>query len=153
MPILGLFCKKALIGLTKRPKLGLFSHDPLSTYTGGPKKSHFGGPGGSGCGRVGLFCPFWLFLGLIRHLEPILGLAWASLTLISIIAHSLGPLGGTRGVRGGQQICFIYFLKLHEMARKYNENFFGPPLHPQNGHFWSQILNFGGHFRHLLGVS
>ena len=39
------------------------------------------------------------------------------------------------------------------MARKLNENFFGPPFHPQNGHFWSQILNFGSHFRHLLGVS
>ena len=99
MPILGLFCKKALIGLTKRPKLGIFSHDPLSTYTGGPKKVISGVRGGSGCARVGLFCPFWLFLGLIRHREPILGLAWASLTLISIIAHSLGPLGGTGGVK------------------------------------------------------
>ena len=110
MPILGLFCKKALIGLTKRPKLAIFSHDPLSTYTGGPKKVILGVRGGFGCGRVGLFCPFLaifgyflLFLGLIRHLEPKLGIAWASLTLISIIPYSLGPLGGTEGVRGGQE--------------------------------------------------
>ena len=49
---------------------------------------------------------------------------------------------------GGQK----NFQKLHEMARKLNENFFGPPLHPKNRHFLSKILNFGGRFRHLLGV-
>ena len=80
MPILGLFCKKALIGLTKRPKLGIFSHDPLSTYTGGPKKVISGVRGGSGCARVGLFCPFWLFLAIFgtykasrAHIRPSLG--------------------------------------------------------------------------------
>ena len=67
MPILGLFCKKALIGLTKRPKLGIFSHDPLSTYTGGPKKVISGVRGG--LGAVGwvffaLFGYFWLFFAI-----------------------------------------------------------------------------------------
>ena len=41
---------------------------------------------------------------------------------------------------GGQKIFFINFQKLHEMARKLNENFFGPPLHPKNSHFLSIIL-------------
>ena len=54
--------------------------------------------------------------------------------------------------QGWSKIFFIYFQKLHGMARKFNEKFFGPPLHPQNWHFLSKILNFGGHFRHLWGV-
>ena len=41
---------------------------------------------------------------------------------------------------GGQKKILIYFQKLHEMARKLNENFFGPPLHPKNSHFLSKIL-------------
>ena len=83
MPILGLFCKKALIGLTKRPKLGIFSHDPLSTYTGGPKKVISGVRGG--LGAVGwvffaLFGYFWLFFAIFgtykasrAHIRPSLG--------------------------------------------------------------------------------
>ena len=78
------------------------------------KKVISGVRGGSGCARVGLFCPFWLFLGLIRHLEPILGLAWASLTLISIIAHSLGPLGGTGGVKKKILSIFWNYMKWRE---------------------------------------
>ena len=41
---------------------------------------------------------------------------------------------------GGQKKFLIYFQKLHEMARKLNENFFGPPLHPKNSRFLSKIL-------------
>ena len=41
---------------------------------------------------------------------------------------------------GGQKKFLIYFQKLHEMARKLNENFFGPPLHPKNSHFLGIIL-------------
>ena len=85
IPILGLFCKKALIGLTKRPKLGIFSHDPLSTYTGGPKKVISGVRGGMGLGAVGwvffaLFGYFWLFFAIFgtykasrAHIMPSLG--------------------------------------------------------------------------------
>ena len=41
---------------------------------------------------------------------------------------------------GGQKHFLIYFQKLHEMARKLNEIFFGPPLHPKNSHFLSIIF-------------
>ena len=132
---------------------------PWVYIQGDPKKSFWGSGGGFGCGRVGLFCPFLaifgyflLFLGLIRHLEPKLGIAWASLTLISIIPYSLGPLGGTEGVRGGQgesrgvQKFFLYIFWNYMKWRKiWTKILFDSP-------FTLKIAIFGGKLRTLAVI-